>query len=554
MAGMAYDLCVRGGMIYDPAHGVDGAAQDIWIAAGKIVATPTDPQQRAARTIDAAGLVVMPGGVDMHCHIAGPKVNVGRLMRPEEKRTSVEPRFSAKQSFRSGTLGSTPSTFTTGYRYAGLGYTTAFDAAVAPLAARHAHQEFADTPCIDKGMYLLVGNNHYLMQQLGRGDAAQAEAFLAWLLGAARGYAPKLVDPGGVEQWKQGRQGNSSDLDEIVPGFAVTPRKILTGIATAANSLKLPHPLHVHCNNLGLPGNWQTTLETMRALSGHRAHLTHIQFHSYGGGNADEGTFGSRVAPLVEYFNDHAELSVDVGQVMFGSTTSMTGDSPVGYYLSQLYGTRWFSNDIECEAGCGIAPIEYKNKSLVNAWQWAIGLEWFLLAKDPWRIALSTDHPNGGSFLAYPRIIRLLMDKAYRDSVLAEVHPKVRAGSALAQLDREYTLGEICTITRAAPAKLLGLKDKGHLGLGADADITVYLPDADREQMFSLPKYVLRGGELLIDGGEPRHTSHGRTLHVSPEYDREREATIATWFDEHYSLRMKNYPISDQWLAMQSAQ
>ena len=32
----------------------------------------------------------------------------------------------------------------------------------------------------------------------------------------------------------------------------------------------------------------------------------------------------------------------------------------------------------------------------------------------------------------------------------------------------------ICIITRAGPAKCLGLKDKGHLGVGADADVTVY--------------------------------------------------------------------------------
>ena len=66
------------------------------------------------------------------------------------------------------------------------------------------------------------------------------------------------------------------------------------------------------------------------------------------------------------------------------------------------------------EAGCGIVPIKYKDKSLVHALQWAIGLEWYLLVEDPWRVAMSTDHPNGGSFLAYPQIIRLLMDRTYR--------------------------------------------------------------------------------------------------------------------------------------------
>ena len=142
--------------------------------------------------------------------------------------------------------------------------------------------------------------------------------------------------------------------------------------------------------------------------------MTHIQFHSYGGGVEDEDSFSSRVAPLVEYVNEHPNITVDVGQVVFGETTSMTGDGPLGYYLSKVYKSKWFSSDTELEAGCGIAPIEYKNTSLIHAWQWAIGLEWYLLVKDPWRVVMSTDHPNGGSFLAYPQIIRLLMDRTYR--------------------------------------------------------------------------------------------------------------------------------------------
>ena len=71
-----------------------------------------------------------------------------------------------------------------------------------------------------------------------------------------------------------------------------------------------------------MPGNWTTTLETMKALEGHRGHLTHIQFHSYGGNPDEQSTFCSEVPQLVEYFNSHENLTVDVGQVMFADTTS----------------------------------------------------------------------------------------------------------------------------------------------------------------------------------------------------------------------------------------
>lgn len=537
---------IQGGQIYDPIHGVDGQVGDIWIDGGKIVPPPADPQVRASRVLDAAGLVVMPGGIDMHCHIAGPKVNAARKMRPEEKRHAQV--MARTEITHSGTLGSVPSTFATGYKYLGLGYTSAFDAAVPPLSARHAHEEFEDTPCIDKGFYVLMGNNHYVMQAIRDGDPKRLRAFVAWLLGAAKGYAVKLVNPGGVEVWKQQANGNVSDIDQTVDHFDVTPRQILRELAHAVDDLGIPHSVHVHCNNLGLPGNWTTTLETMRALEGHRGHITHIQFHSYGGGDGDESTFNSKVQPLADYVNAHPNITVDVGQVLFGETTSMTGDGPLGYYLHKIYGTKWFSADTELEAGCGIAPIKYRNKSLVHAWQWAIGLEWYLLVQDPWRVVMSTDHPNGGSFLAYPQIIRLLMDSAYRREVLKTVHRSVLEGSVLADLDREYTLNEIAIITRAGPARLLGLQDKGHLGPGADADITIYTPQQDKELMFQLPRYVIKAGQLLIEDGEIRAAPNGRSLYVAPEYDQEIEKDIAAWFEQFYSIRFRNYPVSDDYL------
>jgi formylmethanofuran dehydrogenase subunit A len=537
---------ISGGYLYDPLHGVDGQVRDLWIQDGKIVPAPTDPAARPERVLDAAGLVVMPGGVDMHCHIAGPKVNVARKMRPEEKRRAAPVVRTAKT--HSGTMGSVPSTFATGYKYAGLGYTTAFDAAVPPLAARHAHEEFEDTPCIDKGFYVLMGNNHYIMKAIHDREPERLRAFVGWLLNAAKGFAVKIVNPGGVEVWKHHAGGNVHSLDDRVDFYQVTPREIIQSVAAAVDELRLPHSVHIHCNSLGLPGNWRTTLATMQALEGRRGHLTHIQFHSYGGGEGDEATFSSQVAPLADYVNSHPNLTVDVGQVLFGDTTSMTGDSPLGYYLHNVYGTKWFSSDTELEAGCGIAPIQYRNKSFVHAWQWAIGLEWYLRVQDPWRVVMSTDHPNGGSFLAYPQIIRLLMDRTYRMDVLQTVHPKVREQSALNEIDRQYTLSEIAIITRAGPAKILGLKNKGHLGPGADADITIYTPHEDREQMFALPRYVIKSGRLLVEDGEIRENWLGRTLYARPTYDLAVEDDIRNWFEQYYSVRFRNYPVGDEFL------
>ncbi len=544
---------IAGGIVYDPASGVAGEVRDLWIADGKFVAAPVASSKQAVRptrTIDARGLVVMPGGVDMHCHIASGGANAARLLTPEQRRggegygadgereSGVVPRT---ERTRSGTLGLVPSTFVTGYKYAGLGYTTAFDAAVAPLGARHAHHELADTPCLDKGVFVLVGNNQYAMRCIERGDREQLKMFLAWLLGAARAYAPKIVNPGGVEAWKHSVGAHGHGLDDAVPGFNVTARQIVREIVAAANELGLPHPAHIHCNQLGMPGNWRTTLETMRAVEGRRAHFTHIQFHSYGGGEGDEFSMSSRVQPLADYVNAHPNITVDVGQVLFGDAVAMTGDGAAGYFLQRLYGGRWFNCDVECETGCGVTPITYRRKSVVHALQWAIGLEWYLLVKNPWQVMMSTDHPNGGSFLAYPQIVRLLMDREFRREQIARCPAAVRKHTVLAELDREYTLEEIAIITRAGPARALGLAQKGSLGVGADADVAFYSPSDDRQAMFELPRLVLKAGETIIDGGEIRATPAGGTLAVAPAYDAERLPAVRQWFDDHYSIRFANY-------------
>src|SRR2546425_873681 len=68
-----------------------------------------------------------------------------------------------------------------------------------------------------------------------------------------RAYAIKIVNPGGVAMWKGGGgsdRRNVSGLDDTLGSSVVTPRKILETLAGAANALALPHPVHIHCNNL----------------------------------------------------------------------------------------------------------------------------------------------------------------------------------------------------------------------------------------------------------------------------------------------------------------
>jgi formylmethanofuran dehydrogenase subunit A len=201
--------------------------------------------------------------------------------------------------------------------------------------------------------------------------------------------------------------------------------------------------------------------------------------------------------------------------------------------------------DIECDAGCGVVPFKYKDKNFVNALQWAIGLELFLLVQDPWRLFLTTDHPNGAPFTSYPHLIRLLMDRSFRNDMLKTINPDAAAASTLASLEREYTLYEIAIMTRAGPARSLGLHNLGHLGVGARGDVAVYADHPDRERMFATPRYVFKAGELIVREGRVVAAPTGATHVVRVDYDRSIEKTIGDYFERYMTVSPGNMAVAD---------
>jgi len=141
-----------------------------------------------------------------------------------------------------------------------------------------------------------------------------------------------------------------------------------------------------------------------------------------------------------------------------------------------------------------------------------------------------------------------LMDRTYRQDMLKQVHPAVLERSTLGELTREYSLYEICIITRSGPARILGLPNKGHLGTGADADITIYTPNDDKTKMFETPRAVIKSGVVIVDQGEIREPLTGKLLYVSPEYDKGIESDVADWFEKYYSIRFRNYQVPLEYL------
>lgn len=505
-----------GGRVVDPANGRDEIA-DLWFDGGRIVAPPVDG--RAAAEHDAAGCVVLAGGIDIHSHIAGSNVNTARLLLPELREVD---------GFAAAPVGET-----IGRLYAAMGFTFVVEPAISPDVAVQAQAELATIPFIDKAILCVLGNEDMLLRLLAGGAGERAVAdYAARRLAGSGAVGVKLINPGGAAAFRANLR--SFALDDKVPGYGLSSRRIIRALQGAVQALGVPHPVHLHCSNLGMPGNVETALVTIAAAEGEPLHLAHLQFYAYG----TEGPrgFSSAAARLAEAVNANRNITVDVGQVMFGQTVTISSD------VLRQFGARGQAHPrksaiMEGEGnGGGIVPYRYRRTNFFNAVQFAAGLELFLLIADPARVFFTTDHPNGAPFTAYPDLLALLMDRELRARWLEGLPEAALAVSTLPGIAREYGWTEIATMTRAAPARLLGLTDRGHLGAGARADIAVYRPQADRAAMFRNAALVFKDGTLAMREGAAVGSGFGRVLRVRPGYDAAIERRFAAFCEEAYGV------------------
>ena len=137
-----------------------------------------------------------------------------------------------------------------------------------PMFSRHVHEEIRDTPIIDEGAFPVFGNNWFVLEYLKNHEVENTAAYIAWLLRVTKGYAVKVVNPGGTEAWAWGL--NCLSVNDPVPYFDITPAEIVKGLIEANEYLGLPHSMHIHPNNLGNPGCYETTLDTLKLAEGYQ--------------------------------------------------------------------------------------------------------------------------------------------------------------------------------------------------------------------------------------------------------------------------------------------
>jgi formylmethanofuran dehydrogenase subunit A len=527
---------IAGGDIIDPANGRIGKG-DLWISDEAIVEAPVGGE--ADRTIDASGCIVMAGAIDIHSHIGGGNVNTARLLLPEQH-AAHQPRPAATPLSNAGW-----STFETGCLYAKMGFTTVVEPAMSPGAALHAHLELADIPIIDKATLAILGNDDFLLSMIRDGASpTMIEDYVAWTVSSTRALGVKVINAGAAAAFKENVRTFS--LDDIVPSYGVSSRRFVKTLQAAVDRLGIPHPLHVHCNNLGAAGSADTAAATIAAAEGLPLHLAHLQFYGYG--TEGKRKFSSAAARLAELVNATPEVTIDIGQVMFGQTVTVSSDVMRQFSArGTAHPKKFVIHDGDGNGG-GIVPYRYRS-DYYGTTQWAVGLELFLLINDPWRVFFTTDHPNGAPFTTYPKLFELLMSREARNEMAAGLSKPALGLSTLSSIEREYTFEEIAIMTRAAPAKLLGLADRGHLGAGAVADVAVYRRDKDIAKMLGRAALVFKNGDLVVKDGEIAHYRWGQALRLSPPPDGAMVRRLEDFHQQRYGLSLDWFTFPDTAIA-----
>ncbi|MGH1418121.1 MAG: formylmethanofuran dehydrogenase subunit A [Hyphomicrobiaceae bacterium] len=521
--------CITGGHVVDPDSGRDKIG-DIWLENGRIVAAPDNAQR--FEHIDATGCVVMAGAIDIHTHVAGGNVSAARLLLPE--------RYSDIEKPMNEWTGAPFDQFSTGALYAQMGFTLVVEPAVAPTDAVATHAELECIPYVDRATLSVIGNDDILLGLIrDRASASAIQDYVGWTLATSRGLGAKAINPGGVAALKENVR--TFNLDDRIPEYGVSARDISQKLRAALTNLGVPHPLHLHTCNLGVPGSMDTALATIEAAEGAPVHLAHLQFYGYG----TEGSFGmsSGAAQLAEAMVKNKNVTADVGQVMFGPTVTVSSDTLIQFNSRNRASPKKFSVRDGDANGGGVIPLQYKARNKVAALQWAIGMELFLLVDDPTQIYMTTDHPNGGPFTAYPDIIAQLMDRSVRNAVIDQLPKEAMEVSTLPGIQREYTLMDIATMTRSAPAKLLGTTDRGHLKPGAVADVAIYRDVQNRSEMFAKAAWVLKDGVAIVRDGEVLTPRYGRTLSLAPEYDDGIKSHIKESYDRRWGVAPDTFAV-----------
>jgi len=489
-------LLIKNGLIFDPLNEISGEKKDILIEDGKII--DKFSSQKDIKEINASGKTVIPAAIDIHAHIASQQVNWARLLGSKnQKFIETWKRLTLKNI----TLD-----------YIANGYTFIIDANVYPSLSKQTIFEFSNLPVLDKGMLLNVSNLWALEDEFQRGKIEETSLFLSDILSMCKGFGIKVYNPFEAESW------NFKELRDIEQGgrlYNFSALDVYKTLTKAVENLNLPHSIHAHIEgyeDMVGKNNLKIILDNLELSDDMREkndsierdqvfHLAHANAYNIDGDNSE----------LLSLINSTNTIDLDLGFIGFDKINPLISsdrrliNNHMNIQDREVKVIRT-ANETEGDAFVSFRNFDKKNED--HCYLWANALEIALKSKNKWQIQLSYNFPHYSHVNNFPTIASWLISTDAREKFMADMNKEFLSNTNLNGIEDILTFNDLITITRASPAKSLGIANiKGTFSLGADGDLNILDIDLNKidiskdyekiKKSFRNIEYVIKDGNIV---------------------------------------------------------
>ncbi len=513
------NLIIKNGIVFDPINNISGEKKDLLIESGKIVEKFKHTNSKDTKSIDASGKTVIPGAIDIHTHIASQQTNNIRLLGSKNKEF---------QQFWNG--------LTLDYltkEYLKKGYTFIVEANVFPSLAKQTIFNFGQIPILDKAMLINASNLWPLELEYQRGDIEKMSVFISDLLDLVKGFGLKIYNPFEAEEW---------DFKEIRDDITTNGRlynfnalAVFRNMTKTIEQIGLHHSIHAHIDGYeseigelnaikvlediktqGLKPSQSSQTKIKRSQIFHLAHASAYSF------NDD--------TKLINFFNSNDNFDLDLGFISFNPINPLiTSDRRlINKYLDKKKTPKKYpiikgAFESEGDHFETFRTLKKNNSEYCRLWSNALNLA--LRIKDKWKLQFSINFPNYAHLTDIPEILSWLLNKNSRNTFMENMNNEFKQDNPIFSIENIFSINDLIIITRASPAKSLGLGDiKGNLGIGADADINILninLQEKDSasqideiKKAFSDIDTVIKNG-IIVKQGEKINLNHKGALYWS---------------------------------------
>ncbi|MFX0040535.1 MAG: amidohydrolase family protein [Promethearchaeota archaeon] len=545
-------LIIKNGLVFDPINDVNGEIKDILIESGKIIEKFSS--EKNIREIDAKGKTVIPAAIDIHTHVASQQVNWARLLGTNHDLF--------KEIWRGLTLKNIARS------YISSGYTLIVEANVFPSLAKQTIFNFKQLPVLDKAMLLNVSNFWPLELEFQRGKIDDMAVFLSDLLSKTYGFGFKVYNPFENETWnfrelkdnlsQTGRLYNFSALD------------VYENLVKCNEALGLPHSIHAHIEGYETEvgkNNLFTLLEKLSSLNlgtqqnsnlnTKREQLFHIAHANTYAPNGDNKKF-------TDYLNENQEYDIDLSFIGFNKINPLiTSDRRFihSMFTEEILNNphKLISSALEFEGDSFVSIRNFNKDDYHDCVLWANAIDLALNVNNKFQISLTLNFPNYANISDIPEIATWLISKDARDNLMKDMNKDFLKNHSVVNNDKILSFSDFVCLTRASPAKSLGLGSiKGNLGVGADGDINILNIDINEIELsqdhkllkkaLSELEYVIKEGNIVKKQGNIRFDLEGPIFWSNGKINIEGREYILTkkkeFYQKYFSMFYDSYKIS----------